>query len=322
MPRLHIEDGQYWISGNALDDEFSLPGPGGDNGLVGVVPGLAVVVTGTQFGNVTISVQAGESDPGLDTGPWDEVTEISLTGQGLGITSGGQGPDEFQNLTPPGTSGHRVRVHARGRDAGAAQDVVDGAPVEEHLIQIWPAAPAPDTIRKSTDDLGAGFREAETEDPRLPHGRYTVLDVGRTLTTTARAVVELLRIDVHRGGCEFTIKAVVDVSGMSAREEKRARRAVDGYSDPMRVVLRLRDGGVTEFSDDTGSLPRRGPAITPCRSSNYPDGSSQIAEEGFWAWPLPPAEPFELILEWPAVGIAPASITIDGAMIAAALPPG
>jgi hypothetical protein len=43
-----------------------------------------------------------------------------------------------------------------------------------------------------------------------------------------------------------------------------------------------------------------------------------VAEEGFWLWPSPPAEPFTLTFEWPAVGISPASITIDGAAIAAA----
>jgi hypothetical protein len=366
--RLHVAEGQYWISDNDPDLEFVLPDPGGASGLVGVSPGLAIVITGTQFGNISVTVQAGDSDPGLDTGPWEEVTEVSLTsgpgGQGLSVTSDGQGPYEFQYLTPPGAGAYRVRVHARGRDAGAAEDVVPGRPVEEHLLQIWPALPAPETIYKTTDELGAGYREASASgpEPRLPHGQSVILDVHQPVTTTDRATVELLRIHVHRGGCEFTIKAVVDVSGMTAREEKRARRAVDGYrgaalpgtasADPLRVVLRFSDGRVTEFSDDPSDLPRSGPAITPCSSSNYPDdprqvaeeGSwgwplppaepftssndpdspRQVAEEGFWAWPLPPAEPFTLTLEWPAVGIPPASITVDGTIIAeaaAALPP-
>ncbi len=68
-----------------------LPTPGRASGLVGVSPGLAIVITGTQFGNVLVSVQAGESDPGLDAGRWEEVTEVSLTsgpgGQGLSINA-------------------------------------------------------------------------------------------------------------------------------------------------------------------------------------------------------------------------------------------
>lgn len=338
--RLHVEDGQYWISDNDPDVEFVLPTPGGASGLVGVSPGLAIVIAGTQFGHVLVSVQAGESDPGLDTGRWEEVTEVSLTsgpgGQGLSITSGGQGPYEFGHLTPPGAGAHRVRVHARGRDAGAAKDVVSSRPVEEHLVQIWPAAPAPETIYKTTDDVGAGFREGASlaSDPRLPHGRFVMLDVRQPVTATDRATVELLRVDVRRGGCEFTVRAVVDVSGIMAREEKQARRAVDGFqgaalpgaasADPLRAVLRFSDSRVTEFSDDPLALPRSGPGITPISFSNYPDGPRQVAEVGFWAWPLPSAEPFTLTLEWPAVGIPSASVTVDGSMIAeaaAALPP-
>jgi hypothetical protein len=339
--RLHIEDGQYWVADNDWGREFVLPAPGGSSGLVGISPGLAVVITGTQFGNVEVTVQAGESDPGLDTGPWDDVTEVSLTSgpgaQGISVTSGGQGPYELQYLTPPGEGSYRVRVHARGRDAGAARDVVNGKPVEKHLIQIWSAPPAAETIHKTTDQVGAGYRDGTAltpGDPRLPHGQDVKLSVHQPVTTTNRAAVELMRIDVSRGGCEFTIKAVVDVSGLTAREEKRARRAVDGAQratfpgvtddGPLRVVLRFRDGRETELSDDILALPKSGPGIFACRSSNYPEGSQQIAEEGFWAWPLPSAEPFTLTLEWPAVGIPQASITIDGAMlarIAASLPP-
>lgn len=338
--RLRVADGYYWVSAGDPGQEFVVPDPGGANGLVGVSPGLAMVITGTQFGYVSVGVQAGESDPGLDTGQWDEVVEVSLVsgpgGEGLNVTSDGDASHEFLGLTPPGAGSYRVRVHARGRDAGAERDVVSGRPVEEHLIQIWPAPAAPETIHKTTDEIGAGVRESGSgPDPRLPgHGMPVMLEVHQPVTTTDRATVELLRIDVSRGGCEFTIKAVVDVSGMTAREERRARRAVDGYrgaalpgtvsADPLRVFLRFADGRTAEYSDNPSDLPRSGPGVTDCRRSAYPDDGRQVREEGFWAWPLPPAEPFTLALEWPAVGIPPASIIVDGAMIArvaATLPP-
>jgi hypothetical protein len=337
--RTHIAEGQYEIGDWDPDREFGLPLPGGASGLVGVSPGVAVVVTGTQFGNVSIGVQAGESDPGLDTGQWEEVVEVSVVGgpggQGLCLTSGGDGPAEFLRLTPPGAGSYRVRVHARGRDAGADLDVVEDEPVEEHLVQIWPAAPAPEIIHKTTDEVGAGYRDyASGPDPRLPHGRFVMLGVDQPVTTTDRATVEWLSLDVRRAGCEFTIKAVVDVSGGSPREERRARRAVDGYpgealpgtasADPLSVVLQFADGRTAPFSEDARDLPGMGPGVTNCGGSAYPDGPRQVREERFWAWPLPPAEPFTLTLEWPAVGIPPASITVDGAMIArmaANLPP-
>lgn len=330
--RLRVADGYYWVGSADPTREFVVPDPGGANGLVGVCPGVAMVVTGTQFGNVSVGVQAGESDPGLDTGPWDEVVEVSLvTGpdaQALSVTSDADESTQFLDLTPPGAGSYRVRVHARGRDAGTERDVVSGRPVEEHLIQVWPAPAASETICKTTDEFGAAHRESQSGglETRLPHGRFVRLDVDQRVTTTDRAAVAWLRLEVHRGGCEFMIKTVVDVSGMTAREERRARRAVDGYrgaalpgtasAEPIRVFLSFADGRTAEYSDNPGDLPRSGPGVTNSGGSAYPDDSRQVREEAFWAWPLPPAEPFTLTLEWPAVGIPPASITIDGAMIA------
>ena len=263
---LSVEDGQYWITDSDPDAGFVLPGPGGAGGLVGAVPGLAIVITGTQFGNVALTVQSGDSDPGLDTGGWDEVVEVSLAsgaaGQGLGILSGGQGPGELATLTPAGAGSYRIRVHVRGRDAGTADDVVTGEPAEEHLLQIWPAPPGPEIIRKTTDEHGAGFRAgAETSsgpDPRSPHGRHVMLEVSQPVTATSRANAVLERIYVRSGGCEFEFRIVVDVSGMTPQQEKRARRAVGGYrgatlpesTDPgsLRVVLHFSDGRTAEFA--------------------------------------------------------------------------
>jgi hypothetical protein len=69
--RLSIEDGQYWVTDGNPDADLALPDPGGDNGLVGVAAGLAIVVAGTQFGNVGLIVATGDSDPGLNLGGWD-----------------------------------------------------------------------------------------------------------------------------------------------------------------------------------------------------------------------------------------------------------
>ena len=48
---------------------------------------------------------------------------------------------------PPGS--YRVRVSARGRDAGADGEFADG-PVDFYLLEIWPAPPEPDLIIRST----------------------------------------------------------------------------------------------------------------------------------------------------------------------------
>src|ERR1700729_4017714 len=73
MRHVHFHIGEterdLWLKHmrTALAD-LRLPDPGGDNGLVAVAGGLAIVVTGTQFGNVGLTVATGDSDPGLDLG--------------------------------------------------------------------------------------------------------------------------------------------------------------------------------------------------------------------------------------------------------------
>jgi hypothetical protein len=315
--RLSIEDGQYWVTDDDPDAGLALPDPGGDNGLVGVAAGLAIVVTGTQFGNVGLIVATGDSDPGLDLGGWDDVVEVSVTsgqgGQGLGITSGGLGPDSLQALTAGGTGTYRIRVHARGRDVGADHDVVTGNPVEEHLLQIWPAPAASEVIHAATDRFGQAFRTgtAPGSDPRYPSGEHIELNGGHLIAETDRVRVALDGIDVHASGCRFKFRVVVDVSGLTPRQESAG-------SGRLRVTARFSDGRSVDSGARPDPIPSAGPAISASYSSNYPLGGTQVAEESFWSWPLPPAEPFTLTLEWPAVGLPPTTTIVDGAAIVAA----
>jgi hypothetical protein len=332
--RLSVEDGQYWITDMDPDVEFELPEPGGASGLAGVAGNLAVVLTGTQFGTVSVTVQAGDTDPGLDAGPWEEVVECSLRcgpgRQPLGITSGGQGADSLQGLTRTGAESFRLRIHARGRAAGAERDVVTGTPVEEHLVQVWPAPLAADRVLKTAGDRGPHSPPATDDDaPRFPTGSSTDLHLNEPILVSDRAVAMLKMIEVHQAGATLWVQVTVDVSGLRAREQRRARHAVEGddgvtfpgLTDPGKLRLRLRyaDGRSTDFdSPHPYDLPAAGPAIWPCGFTNYPDGESQVAEQGFWTWPLPPPGPLTLTLDWPAVGIPPSSITIDGTAIAQA----
>jgi hypothetical protein len=332
--RLRVEDGQYWIADDDPGATFALPDPGGSNGLVGVVPGLAVVVTGTQFGDLGVSVQLGDREPELDISGWDEVVEVSFAcgqaGHGLGITSGGMGPDELQALTPAGAGTYRIRAHVRGRDAGADADVVEGKPIEVHLLQIWPAPTATEVIHKVTDRYGQALRDAVTQgpDPRYPRGEHAELAASQVIAETSRATAVFQGVDVHANGCRFKFRIVVDVSGLAPRLEKRARRAVDGHegaalpestsSGRLRAVVHQSGGHTADSQTPRDLTPRAGPGISLSYSSNYPLGESQVAEESFWAWPLPPPEPFTLTLEWPAVCIPPTTVAIDGAAIRAA----
>jgi len=332
---LQVGEGFYWIGADGPEGLGPQPPDATATGLVGLAQGRAMVLTGTQFGNVAISVQSGDSDPGLDAGQWDEVIEFSLAASvasaGLGIGAMDSGPDELVALTAPGPGSYRVRLHARGRDAGAGRDVVESEPVEEHLLQVWPAPAAGMIVRRASDAFGRATRDATAQpgpDPRLPHGRSVTVDVNQLVARTGRATMTLESVAAHAAGCELAFRVVVDMAGLTPRQEKQARRAVDGYSRAatpdatgagrLSVALAFSDGRTAAFSDDTGALPRSGPAVTDCATSSYPEGAAEVAEETFWAWPLPPSGPVTVFVEWPAVGIGPSSVTLDGAAIVAA----
>jgi len=336
--RLDVQDGQYAIWDGVSDLE---PDPGGSGGLVAAAPGLAIVITGTQFGDIALSVHVGDSAPELDTGPWDEVTEVSLTtgAGGLSILSGGDGPAELSGLTPPRAADYRVRVHARGRDAGASSDVVAGIPVEEHLVQLWPASAAAEQVHKTTDVVAKHLKTVAG--PWYgPQGRQVgEISNKRELAVAgrgSRGSATLRSIEVWDDGCMFEFEFAVDLAGLTPQEEKRGRRAIDGHkrakmpgstSDgPLRALVRYTDGRVADSANRgekffAGQRPD-GPVAYPFRYTIYPDGSRHVAEIGIWSWPLPPAEPFELSVEWPAIGLERATITLDGAAILAERSPG
>jgi hypothetical protein len=333
--RLAVQDGQYAIWDGVSD--LSPPDPGGESGLVGAAPGLAVVMTGTQFGNISLRVQVSAVEPDLDVDQWDEVAEVSLvTGAGaLGVMSGGQGPRQWSALTDGRPGSYRIRVHARGREAGASEDVVAGRPVEDHLVQIWPAPAAPAAVHKVTDEVGAELRaDAEDAPWNLSLSPLNEVEAGRPVGAADRVSAELRRLSVGAAGYLLEFLITVDLSGLTPQDERKGRRAVDGYArarlpgsraaGPLRVVIGYGDGRIADSRnpDDRFEAGQRpgGPIVYQCLVSRYPDGSSHAAEIGFWAWPLPPAEKFTVTIEWPAIGLDPASITVDGAAMLASVP--
>jgi hypothetical protein len=332
--RLHVADGQYWIWDPAAD----LALPEAYDGLIAATARLAVVRTGTHTGWVAVRVAVAGAAPGLDADGWDEVAEVSLSAApdspGLSVISDGSGPDELAALTPAGAGSYRVRVHARGQDDGAAADVVSGVPVEEHLIQVWPAPPAPEAVHKTVGD------EGEPEVPAGPWDGPTDSDpahvaLGIPVAGAGRAEAVLAGAWVYPDGILFEVRASADVEGLRPREAQRARKAVDGYEGAqlpgtasaggLRVRVDLPDGRSADSAADwRGAVAWGAPpalVLADWATTRYPDGSRQVAERQFWCWPRPPAAPFTLTLEWPALGLLPAAVTVDGAAWPPPAPP-
>lgn len=100
-----------------------------------------------------------EPPPTVNREDWDEIVEASLTLGGrprLSTSMPTDGLSELPDFTVAGPGPYRVRVHARGRDAANELIALPSGrdPVEEHLIQVWAAVPAPLRVHQQTDVVG------------------------------------------------------------------------------------------------------------------------------------------------------------------------
>lgn len=118
------------------------------NGLAGAaLPGRVYLNLARRSGGSALRVEEHDAEPPLDElgSEWDDVVEVSTTvgAQGSGGWTTWAGEDGGRFELAPGP--HRVRVSARGRDAGAENEDADGT-IDFYLVQLWPAPDAPDSV--------------------------------------------------------------------------------------------------------------------------------------------------------------------------------
>jgi hypothetical protein len=129
-------------------------------GIIGVQPGSALLLTGRHTGEVGFVVQVTQHDPGADLDGYEDVVEISYSsrdGQAALMEFAGENAHDLPPL-PAGAGDYRLRYHARGMDEGKAADGDEG-PVDEYLLQIWPAAPTPAVTLKRTSQQCAYWQD-------------------------------------------------------------------------------------------------------------------------------------------------------------------
>ncbi|WP_367139809.1 MULTISPECIES: hypothetical protein [Streptomyces] len=126
---------------------------------------VAVVVTGTLDGDVWVTAETwGQEPPPLALDAWQDAAQITIEWPGGSARVLGADVDPLPQLTfghdlPPGR--RRLLVAGRNRDEGEARHA--DAPVEEYLLQMWPAAsdsPSDDVILKTTSATGAMWQAA------------------------------------------------------------------------------------------------------------------------------------------------------------------
>lgn len=155
---LHVSHSQFWLAELDTIESIRPEMYCNTNGLISAHDFLAIIMTGTEAGPVSVTLQLAEGEPSLDFGTWDEIVDVSMRFDDDSASVFGDRDSEGRSLPslPPGS--YRIRAHARGRDLGHGAPVVCGSPSEEHLIVAWPAQPMPEVRHKLSDAYGASLR--------------------------------------------------------------------------------------------------------------------------------------------------------------------
>ena len=170
MATVRTEDHSFIVGDG---DDMPIATADFSTGLAGAMHNCAMICTGIDRGPVTVTAEALDAAPGLDSvDQWDDVAEISLTAP-VGrlavhqlLYLPGEAPPDLPILSPGGPGTYRLRIHTRGRDAHYDQ-VVDTPSEEYHLI-AWPATPTGPLIIRATDRCGYGMRLAALTTPPAP----------------------------------------------------------------------------------------------------------------------------------------------------------
>ena len=123
------------------------------NGVAGAAhPGGLYLNLGRRSGGSQVRIELCDDEP-TDSKEWEDVVEVSVhvSEPGAGwMTWAGEdgGPLEIA----PGP--YRVRVSARGRDEGDADELAEEV-LDFYLVQFWASPPRPDEIIRTTSKNAA-----------------------------------------------------------------------------------------------------------------------------------------------------------------------
>lgn len=159
---------------------------------------------------------------------------------------------------------------------------------------------------------------------------------GMVLARTESVAIALTHVTAYPDGCSFALRvagrrasmeedAWWDLADAAFGHHRRHRHRDGGLPDAQRrYAVRFADGTtattVTSFSSRCGPEADPTPPVLTEHGGGGCSGDQFTfeVEEQFWLWPLPQAEVFELIVEWPVAGIAVTIVELDGAPITAA----
>ena len=155
---IHVHYGQFYVesgSGWAADPLNESLG-GQANGLCGAaVPGQLFLITGLHTGPTRVTVEVLDA-PAPIGDEWEDVVEASFrpTRAKVFLLQWGGGRAGVLPLAP---IDYRVRYSATGMDQARGRDtLLAGEPLlDQYLLQLWPASPAPDAVIRETSRCAA-----------------------------------------------------------------------------------------------------------------------------------------------------------------------
>lgn len=166
--------------------------------------------------------------------------------------------------------------------------------------------------------------------PRTDRGAVVATEL--LLARSANVAVALPQILVYRTGCLLTIDVVIRKGDLSGDDWWDLCRSVsDAVRVPsrrwdrvFRVGLRYPDGTTVTNVDQPAhrrrdaAEPPAGPLLMWTPFSGAGGLNQRISQFALWLWPLPPAQPLTLAVEWPLGGIELTTVELDGAGLVAA----
>lgn len=142
---------QYLLDSSRQVDD---PWPDPIHGLTTGEEDWLAILTGTQYGPVTVHLAVTGAQPERVESGWDMVGERDLSVPTGTVNVGGPGDTpELQLRLEPGL--YRVRIHVRGRAQAQPYGYLE-KPMEEHLILLWPSQrPQPPARLTDPDDYAS-----------------------------------------------------------------------------------------------------------------------------------------------------------------------
>ena len=152
------------------------------------------------------------------------------------------------------------------------------------------------------------------------------------LAQSGPVVLLLSHIDAYPTGCRIHVRVVASRTDAMDEddwwdlhdlmfEQPHGRRRRSGLPDELlRFGVQYADG---TKATTTGSpwipdmeQPPDGPVLSDHHGGSGGGTDRQIVvNRPLWLWPLPPAEPFDLVFEWPAFGFGLTRVVLDGSAI-------